>query len=183
MVNRIRGHQQSWCWPMIGTWVIVLLASTVPSGLLARDEEQQAQELVQQTCAACHRFEGKAESRFNLKAPDLMWGGSKFQREWLISWLTGKEETMYRKSYRWDQSQHPEPHLTVSQSQAEGIADYFEKNLQDPRVKENAIDMSTFSVMEASFGEQIFKEHACIGCHQIEGKRKEGGGGRRAPLS
>ncbi|MBL4664664.1 MAG: hypothetical protein JKY23_01690, partial [Nitrospinaceae bacterium] len=56
--------------------------------------------LIEKQCTTCHKFEGKGESRFNLKAPDLMWGGSKFKRDWLVAWLQGKENPVYSKGYR-----------------------------------------------------------------------------------
>lgn len=138
--------------------------------------------LVKKTCAQCHRFEGKPESRFNLKAPDLMWGGSKYQRAWLISWLTGKEEPLYVKGYRWDLSASPARHMTVSPPEAEAIAEYFEKHLVDPRVTVGAFDLATFSAMEAEFGRQIYKAHACLGCHLIEENGKTIGGPQSASL-
>ncbi len=102
----------------------------------------QAEAIVKNNCSACHKFEGKEESRFNLKAPDLIWGGSKYQRDWLIRWLTGKEPLLYAKNYRWDQSKEPVAHMTVTEEQANGIADYFEKNLKDSRVTVGAFDVT-----------------------------------------
>ncbi len=141
---------------------------------------EHAETIIAKNCSTCHKFEGKEESRFNLKAPDLKWGGSKFQRDWLIRWLTGKEPLLYAKSYRWDQTQKPEHHMTVSQQEAEGLADYFETHLQDSRVKPQSIDMSTFSKQEAKFGEEIFTQHSCIGCHQIMVDEKKTGGPQSA---
>jgi mono/diheme cytochrome c family protein len=153
----------------------VFVSLTFPTFLLA-SETQKAESLVKTNCSTCHKFQGEGESRFNLRAPDLMWGGSKFQREWLIRWLTGKEPVLYAKAYRWDQTQQPERHATVSQQEAEILADYFETNLQDLRVKPQAINMSTFSEQEAKLGEEIFTQHSCIGCHQIMvGGKKTGG--------
>ena len=51
--------------------LFVVLAATFPRVLFGGDDGR-AQTLIQKTCAACHRFEGKPESRFNVKAPDLM---------------------------------------------------------------------------------------------------------------
>ena len=45
-----------------------------PLSLFAADA-QETEALVKNMCSTCHKFEGKEESRFNLKAPDLMWGG------------------------------------------------------------------------------------------------------------
>jgi mono/diheme cytochrome c family protein len=146
-----------------------------PTFLLALDTHA-VESLINTTCSTCHRIQGEATSRFNLQAPDLIGAGSKFRKEWLIGWLTGKEPTMYAKSYRWDQPQQPERHMTVSQQQAEAIADYFGTHLQDPRVKPQAIDMSTFSKQEAKLGEEIFTQHSCIGCHQILVDGKKTGG-------
>jgi len=146
--------------------VVLALVWLSPVKLLANDEPQ-TRSLLQKSCAGCHRLEGAADSRFKLNAPDLIGGGSKFKRSWLVPWLIGKEDPVYAKSYRWDQSQKPDRHPVVSQGEAEQIADYFEKHLQDARVKAGAIDLSTFSAVEAKFGEQLFKDHSCVGCHQI----------------
>jgi mono/diheme cytochrome c family protein len=154
------------------TWILSWLLPTN----LAANEEQQTRTFLQKSCAGCHRLEGAADSRFTLKAPDLIGAGSKFKRDWLISWVLGKEGPVYAKSYRWDQSQQPDRHPVVSQAEAEQIADYFEKHLKDPRVKEGAIDLSTFSAIEAKFGEQLFKDHSCIGCHQVLVDGKPTGG-------
>lgn len=143
----------------------------------------QVEELIQNNCASCHKFTGKPDSRFHLKAPDLMWGGSKYQREWLINWLIGKEKRLYAKSYRWDQGWEPDVHVTVTPEQAEGIADYFEQHLIDPSVKKGVLDLTTFSESEATFGGQIFKEHSCIGCHQIEENGKTVGGPQSTSLA
>ncbi len=68
------------------------------------------------------------------------------------------------------------PHMAVPRAEAEAIADYLETDFADPRVKAGAIDLSTFSKQEAAFGEKIFTEHACIGCHQIRSGEKTIGG-------
>ena len=129
---------------------------------------QEGETLIKTVCSTCHKFEGKEESRFNLKAPDLMWGGSKYQRDWLIRWLTGKEPLLYAKSYRWDQGQEPVAHMNVTEEQANSIADYFEKNLKDSRVTVGAFDVAKVTKKDVGDGAFIFKEHACIGCHTIE---------------
>ena len=148
--------------------VLCVLALVMSFEASWADQTQEAETLVKTTCAACHKFEGQGESRFVLKAPDLMWGGSKYQRDWLIRWLTGKEPLLYAKSYRWDQGQASDVHMTVSEQQAEALADYFAANLIDPRVTVGAFDVSAVTKKDAEFGAQIYKEHACIGCHTIE---------------
>ncbi len=153
----------------------------VPKPLFGGDQER-AKELIQQTCVQCHRLEGTADSRFNLKAPDLIWAGSKYQRPWLIRWLTGKEAPLYAKGYRWDQDQTPAKHPTVTPAEAEAIADYFGQHNKDPRVKVGAFDVSKVTTFEASFGGMAYKAHACLGCHVIEENGKIIGGPQSASL-
>ena len=146
-------------------------------------DAHEAESLIKNSCSTCHKFEGKEESRFNLKAPDLMWGGSKYQRDWLIRWLTGKEPMLYAKGYRWDQSQEPHQHVTVTDQQANAIADYFEKNLKDSRVAVGAFDLSKVTKRDAEVGAVIYKAHACIGCHTIEENGQLVGGPQSANLA
>ncbi len=144
--------------------------------------ERPGEKIVKSQCAQCHRFEGRPESRFNLKAPDLMWAGSKYQRPWLIRWLTGKEAPLYAKGYRWDLTQVPSKHPMVAQAEAEAIADYFDRHHKDPRVKVGAFDLSKVTKFEAAFGGMAYKAHACLGCHTIEENGKIIGGPQSASL-
>lgn len=146
-------------------------------------EVQEAVTLINNTCSTCHKFEGKEESRFNLKAPDLMWGGSKYQRDWLIRWLTGQEPILYVKGYRWDQNQEAHKHTTVTEQQANAIADYFEKNLIDSRVTVGAFDLTKVTKRDAEVGAVIYKAHACIACHTIEENGQLVGGPQSADLA
>ena len=143
-------------------------------------DENAAKNLIENQCSACHKFKGQADSRFNLKAPDLMWGGSKFKRDWLINWLQGKEKSMYDKNYRWDLSTTPIPHPSVTEEQAVGATDYLEKYYKDLSVEPNAIDYSKFSEMEYNFGAKIFRDFSCIGCHQVMEDGKPTGGPQSA---
>ena len=142
------------------SWVFGLLMIGYAHQLWANPTNQIIEELIQNNCASCHKFAGEPDSRFNLRGPDLMWGGSKYQQEWLINWLTGKEKMLYAKSYRWDQGWEPDLHVTVTPEQAKGIVEYFYKNLIDPRVKIGAFDLSTVTKKEVEFGAQAYKEHA-----------------------
>jgi mono/diheme cytochrome c family protein len=146
------------------------------------EDAHEAETMIKTVCSTCHKFQGEGESRFNLKAPDLMWGGSKYQRDWLIRWLTGKEPLLYAKSYRWDQGQEPDGHITVTEEQANSIADYFEKNLKDSRVTVGAFDVTKVTKKDVKDGAFIFKEHACIGCHTIQENGQLVGGPQSANL-
>lgn len=164
---------------LIGSLFLVLCSGTA---LWAADEKQ-AEMMINNVCSTCHKFKGEGESRFNLKAPDLMWAGSKYQREWLVEFLTGKEKLLYAKSYRWDQGWEPDVHIKLTQDQAEGIAEYFEKHFIDPRVKVGAFDLTKVTKKEVEFGAQAYKDHACIGCHTIEENGQLVGGPQSANLA
>ena len=153
---------------VIGGAVLVLLGLVSTPRLLFGSGQARAKELIQQACVQCHRVEGQADSRFKLRAPDLMWAGSKYQRPWLIGWLTGKQEPLYAKGYRWDLSEGSMKHPVISESDAHTIADYFEEYHKDPRVKEGAFDLSKVTKFEVTFGGIAYKAHACLGCHTIE---------------
>ena len=147
---------------------ILLVILIVPSGLWAGDDGF-AEKIINSQCKNCHRFEGKPKSKFDLKAPDLMWSGVKYQHSWLIRWLMGQEENLYPNSYRWDKSFHfSRKHMILTREEATVIAGYMEKTYLDPRVKKSFVDMSTFTEMEASLGADIFREYSCLGCHQIK---------------
>ena len=145
-------------------------------------DQARAKDLLQQTCVQCHRLEGTADSRFNLRAPDLIWAGSKYQRSWLIRWLTGKEAPLYVKGYRWDLTDVPAKHPMVSEGEANAIADYFAEHHKDPRVTVGAFDLSKVTKFDVSFGGVAYKAHACLGCHTIEENGKLIGGQQSAAL-
>lgn len=149
--------------------------------VLASDQVR-AKELIQQTCKQCHRFEGTAESRFKLHAPDLIWAGSKYQRSWLIRWLTGKEAPLYAKGYLWDLTTVPSKHPVVTEAEANALADYFAEHNKDPRVTIGAFDVSKITKFNVTFGAAAYKAHACLGCHTIEENGRLIGGPQSAAL-
>lgn len=146
------------------------------------DHQARIEGMVKNECASCHRLEGKAGSRFDLKAPDLIWAGSKYQRSWLVRWLTGKEAPLYAKGYRWDLSQEQHKHSVVSEADANAIADYFQEHNKDSRVTVGAFDVSKVTKYDVTFGGAAYKMHACIGCHTIEENGQLIGGPQSAAL-
>lgn len=167
---------------VVGLALLLLVGLMSIPRLLFGADESRAKDIIQQTCVQCHRLEGQADSRFNLRAPDLIWAGSKYQRPWLVRWLTGKEAPLYAKGYRWDLSEESMKHPVVTEAEADAIADYFEKHNKDPRVKVGAFDVSKVSKFEAAFGGMAYKAHACLGCHTIEENGKVIGGQQSASL-
>lgn len=167
---------------VVGSMVFALVGVLAPPPLLLASDHTRAKELLQQTCVHCHRLEGTAESRFKLHAPDLIWAGSKYQRSWLIRWLTGKEAPLYAKGYRWDLTDVPAKHPVVTEGEANAIADYFAEHNRDPRVTVGAFDLSRVTKYDVQFGAAAYKAHACLGCHTIEENGKLIGGQQSAAL-
>jgi mono/diheme cytochrome c family protein len=167
---------------LIGGAVIALAGLMWSPRPVFGSDQARAKEIIQQTCVQCHRLEGQPDSRFNLKAPDLIWAGSKYQRPWLIRWLTGKEAPLYAKGYRWDLTEVPSKHPMVTESEANAIADYLVEHNKDPRVKVGAFDLSKVTKFEATFGGMAYKAHACLGCHVIEENGRLIGGPQSASL-
>ena len=167
---------------VVGGALLALVGMMSAPRLLLAGDQTRAKELVQQSCVQCHRMEGQPDSRFNLKAPDLIWAGSKYDRAWLVRWLTGKEAPLYAKGYRWDQSPEAHKHVTVTDAEANGLADYLAEHNKDPRVKVGAFDRSKVTKFEAGFGGMAFKAHACLGCHTVEENGKLIGGQQSAAL-
>ena len=161
---------------------LALVGVVSAPGLLFASDQTRAKELIQQTCVQCHRLEGSAESRFKLHAPDLIWAGSKYQRPWLIRWLTGKEAPLYAKGYLWDLTNVPSKHPIVTESEANALADYFVEHNKDPRVTIGAFDVSKVTKFDVKFGAAAYKAHACLGCHTIEENGKLIGGPQSAAL-
>ncbi|MEO6545866.1 MAG: c-type cytochrome, partial [Nitrospiraceae bacterium] len=167
---------------VIGSALLALVGLMSSPRLSFGSDQPRAKEILQQTCVQCHRLEGKPDSRFNLKAPDLIWAGSKYKRTWLIGWLTGKEAPLYAKGYLWDLTEVPSKHPMVTESEANAIADYFAAHNKDPRVTVGAFDLAKVSKFDAAFGGMAFKAHACLGCHVIEENGKIIGGPQSASL-
>jgi len=171
-----------WKGVVVGSMVCALVGVLSPPPLLLASDHTRAKELLQQTCVHCHRLEGTAESRFKLHAPDLIWTGSKYQRSWLIRWLTGKEAPLYAKGYLWDLMNVPTKHPIVTESEANALADYFAEHNRDPRVTVGAFDPSKVTKFDVTFGAVAYRAHACLGCHTIEENGKLIGGPQSAAL-
>ncbi len=68
-----------------------------PNTLFAASANE-GKKLVAKKCVSCHRFEGEAKSRFDLRAPDLMWGGNKYQVVGLRTFFKAKKNRFTRKT-------------------------------------------------------------------------------------
>ncbi|MCS6295833.1 MAG: c-type cytochrome [Nitrospira sp.] len=167
---------------MVGCALVAMVGLMSFPRLLLGSDQSHVKQLIQTNCAGCHRLEGTADSRFNLKAPDLIWAGSKYQRTWLLRYLTGKEAPLYPKGYRWDLAEGPMRHPVVNEDDATAIEEYFAQHNKDPRVTVGAFDLSKVSKFDAAFGGMAYKAHACLGCHLIEENGQLIGGPQSASL-
>ncbi len=167
---------------VVGSAALVLVGLMSSPQLSFGNDQARAKNIIQQTCVQCHRLEGQPDSRFKLHAPDLIWAGSKYQRPWLIRWLTGQEAPLYAKGYKWDLTQAPAKHPMVTESEANALADYFAEHNKDPRVTVGAFDLSKVTKFDVTFGGMAYKAHACLGCHTIEENGKLIGGPQSAAL-
>ena len=169
-------------------WIAAMAAVMVITGLLSSPHllfgspQSNAKELIEYSCVQCHRVQGTPDSRFHLKAPDLIWAGSKYQRPWLIRWLTGNEPPLYAKGYRWDIKEGSVKHPVITELEANAIADYFSEHNKDPRVTVGAFDVTTITKFQAAFGGMAYKAHACLGCHTVEENGKVIGGQQSTSL-
>ena len=101
----------------------------IPSSVLAGNDGF-AEKIINSQCKGCHRFEGKPKSKFELRAPDLMWGGVKFQRPWLVRRLLGQEDNLYPYSYRWDKLRLSLKHMILTREEAVIVADYMDQSIE-----------------------------------------------------
>ena len=168
LINLVQNYTRSLnMFRWLGFSLVFFLYFLIPSSVLAGNDGF-AEKIINSQCKGCHRFEGKPKSKFELRAPDLMWGGIKFQRPWLVRRLLGQEDNLYPYSYRWDKLRLSLKHMILTREEAVIVADYMEKKFLDSRVKKSFVDMSTFTQMEAKLGGKIFREYSCLGCHQIK---------------
>ena len=159
--------QRNIMFSLLRNFLLLVLFLLIPSLVWAGDDAY-AEKLINSQCKNCHRFKGQPKSKFELKAPDLMWGGVKYQKDWLIRRLIGQEDNLYPNGYRWDKIRLSLKHMVSTREEARILADYMEKKLLDPRVKKSFVDMLTFTKMEAELGADIFRKYSCLGCHQIK---------------
>jgi mono/diheme cytochrome c family protein len=133
-------------------------------------QDVTGQEIVKTKCVSCHRIEGDPMPRRTKKAPDLIWAGSKYQREWLGKWLQNPNEKLYPLGFDFNMRRKGR-HLVLASSQAQAVVDFLQ-TLKDPRVKEGVMKSGTSQELER--GKELYKEHACQNCHWTPAKNRRG---------
>ncbi|WP_447860508.1 c-type cytochrome [Nitrospira calida] len=85
---------------------------------------------VKSTCAACHRIKGKPIPRRTKTAPDLIWAGNKYRREWLVAWLQNPDLLPVGNDFR---SERKKRHLALPVDQAKAAGEFLATR-KDPRI-------------------------------------------------
>ncbi len=161
---------------MLHPWVFAEAAEPGAPNHASPSPSPDGARIVEQQCSGCHRFEGEARSKFEIRGPELMWAGQKFQRPWLIGYLQGKRKSPYPLAYRWDQPGPRPTHPTLGEKEALAVVDHLEAHAKSPLVTSGSFDLASLTEVEAREGERIFREKSCLGCHQIPGPEDPLGG-------
>jgi mono/diheme cytochrome c family protein len=154
--------------------VLMLLGPRAGSGA-----ENPGEKIVKTTCVQCHRIEGKPMPRRTKKAPDLIWAGNKYQRDWLVAWLQNPEFNHYPVGYDF-RPERKKRHLLLSAADAKAVTAFL-GTLKDPRVKEGVMKSGTPEQLER--GRKLYQEHACQNCHWTPTKTPKGHAGGTSSTS
>ncbi|MGA6829304.1 c-type cytochrome [Nitrospira sp. NS4] len=119
------------------------------------------EKIVKTTCVQCHRIEGKPAPRKTKKAPDLIWAGNKYQRDWLLAWLQNPEFKHYPVGYDF-RPDRKKRHLSLPGDQAKAVAEFLATR-KDSRIKEGVMKPGTPAQLER--GRKLYREHGCQNCH------------------
>ncbi|WP_342348993.1 c-type cytochrome [uncultured Nitrospira sp.] len=139
--------------------VWILVGFLVPAR--AADLTNEGEGIVQSTCVGCHRIHGSPMPRSTKQAPDLIWAGNKYQRDWLVVWLQNPKEKLYPVGYDF-KFKRKGRHLALLPGEAEKVADFL-STLKDVRITEGLMKPGTSA--ELARGEQLYREHVCQNCH------------------
>ena len=150
------------------------------------------QDLLKQQCVACHAVtrpeNASLERLWERKGPDLHYAGSKFNREWLVSWLQNPTTlrpggVMYSKVVKASASKEADvidttkltEHMKLSKDDAALAADALMALKDDALVEKGGYKNGP---VNASFASMLFsKLRGCTSCHAV----KPGSGGASAP--
>jgi len=131
-------------------------------------------------CGDCHDMTGSPAKSFEeqqkRKAPDLWYAGSKYQGEWLESYLQ-KPANVRPLAFGSVTDKNKLEHPALSAADAKATTAYL-ASLTSSVVKKGAVKKADKGVR----GKLLFKKkQACYGCHRIPGKGGKESGGFSGP--
>jgi mono/diheme cytochrome c family protein len=128
-----------------------------------------------QNCTSCHYTEGPArektiDDQLAKKGPELFYAGSKFQRDWLESWLQNPQPIRplaFNSLTEENSANHPK----LAVADATNVVDFLMTLTSD------AVVAGVITPKRNPKGRQIFiKKMPCSGCHQYTARKKITGG-------
>lgn len=162
---------------------VLFLFSTNPS----RAASQESEALYKQKCQSCHAVSParkvSIKERASIKGMPLWFAGSKFNKQWLETWLTSPQPIFGVKWGTLEKGAYDHP--AVNASQATQLAEYL-ITLVDAEV-----ETDTTAALPKSRGKrrsflgrtaQLFEKHqGCYACHRYLNKRGQELGGFSGP--
>ncbi|MGD9009300.1 MAG: cytochrome c [Desulfobacteraceae bacterium] len=162
---------------------VLFLFSASPSNAAAQDAEA----LYKQKCLSCHAVSPAKKVSINERASSkgmpLWFAGSKFNKEWLETWLASPQPIFGVKWGSLEKGAYNHP--AVDASEAKPLAEYL-MTLVDDQVK-----AGTTAPLPKSRGKrksflgrtaQLFEKHqGCYACHRYLNKRNQELGGFSGP--
>lgn len=158
-----------------------LIALAISTGLQA-EALPGAAVFTLQACQSCHLTEAPTETtsitdQLNKKGPELWYAGSKFQSDWLITWLADPAP-IRRMHYNSLTEPNLNNHPVLSPNDSRLVGDYL-MTLGADLATRGQIKPRTHPK-----GRMVFKKKmACDGCHQYAERNNTMGGLSGPPLS
>ncbi len=131
-------------------------------------------------CSGCHNMTGSPAKSFEeqqkKKGPDLWYAGSKYQGEWLESYLQ-KPASVRPLAFGSVKELNKLEHPALSAADAKAVTGYL-ASLTSSAVEKGTVKKADKGVR----GKLLFKKkQACYGCHRIPGKGGKESGGFSGP--
>ena len=168
---------------LFGLCALLFLFSTYPSNAAA----QVGETLYKQKCLSCHVVSPakkvSIKERASIKGMPLWFAGSKFNKEWLETWLTSPQPIFRVKWGTLEKGAYDHP--AVDATEAKQLTDYL-MALVDAQVKpDTTVPLPKSRGKRRSFlgrTAQLFEKHqGCYACHRYLNKRNQELGGFSGP--
>lgn len=177
-MNRSHSHHMT-RYPVVCGIAVLMANLLVCAEFAMAAAADPGEKIVKATCVQCHRIEGKPAPRRTKKAPDLIWAGNKYQRDWLVRWLQNPEFKHYPIGYDF-RPERKKRHLALPPDQAKAVTEFLATR-KDGRIKEGVMKPGTPE--QLARGEKLYREHGCQNCHFTPAKTAKGYAGGTSSTS